>query len=54
MSAILKEKLKPLAPVFIADEGEVQVPGWVVDLPSFRRWADRDDFPDRGGDLLPR
>jgi len=25
---------------------EVSVPSWVVDLESFRRWADADDFPD--------
>jgi Uma2 family endonuclease len=26
----------------------VSVPSWVVDLESFRRWADADDFPDDG------
>jgi hypothetical protein len=25
---------------------EVSVPSWVVDLESFRRWADADDFPE--------
>jgi Uma2 family endonuclease len=31
------------------DETEVvSVPGWVVDLQSFRRWTDADDFPDKG------
>jgi Uma2 family endonuclease len=26
---------------------EVRVPAWVVDLESFRRWADSDDFPEK-------
>jgi Uma2 family endonuclease len=26
----------------------VRVPEWVVDLESFRRWADADDFPEKG------
>lgn len=26
----------------------VSIPSWVVDLESFRRWADADDFPDDG------
>lgn len=26
---------------------QVSVPGWVVDLQSFRRWADGDDFPEK-------
>ena len=26
----------------------VSIPGWVVDLESFRRWADDDDFPEDG------
>jgi Uma2 family endonuclease len=29
------------------DEG-AEIPGWVVDLDSFRRWARSDDFPRRG------
>lgn len=28
--------------------GEVRIPGWVVDLASFRRWACSDAFPRRG------
>ena len=27
---------------------EVRVPEWVVDLQSFRRWADTDEFPEEG------
>jgi len=31
------------------DETEVvSVPGWVVDLQSFRRWTDADDYPEKG------
>src|SRR5262245_45425430 len=33
----------------VADEGiDVHVPDWVVDLESFRRWSDHDDFPETG------
>lgn len=32
---------------FIEGE-EVTVPNWVVDLESFRRWSDDDDFPETG------
>ena len=33
----------------ILTEGqEVEVPAWVIDLPSFRRWSDQEDFPDTG------
>jgi Uma2 family endonuclease len=30
------------------ESDQVQVPEWVVDLDSFRRWADTDEFPDTG------
>jgi Uma2 family endonuclease len=33
---------------FINDMGSVEVPVWVVDLDSFRRWADQEDFPEQG------
>jgi len=32
----------------INESFQVTVPDWVVDLESFRRWADADDFPDSG------
>jgi Uma2 family endonuclease len=32
----------------IHESEEVSIPDWVVDLESFRRWADADDFPDTG------
>jgi hypothetical protein len=32
----------------VHETGEVRVPEWVVDLESFRRWADEDDFPEHG------
>ena len=33
---------------FTEEAYEVSVPSWVVDLESFRRWADSDDFPGEG------
>jgi hypothetical protein len=33
---------------FVADDVQLYVPGWVVDLDSFRRWTATDDFPERG------
>jgi Uma2 family endonuclease len=33
---------------FIHEDEKVSVPGWVVDLDSFRRWTDDDDFPQTG------
>jgi hypothetical protein len=33
---------------FIDERNQVSVPSWVVDLESFRRWADADDFPETG------
>jgi len=33
---------------FVVDDSVVEVPDWVVDLESFRRWADDDDFPEKG------
>jgi hypothetical protein len=33
---------------YVDESDQVSVPGWVVDLPSFRRWADSDDFPEKG------
>ena len=32
----------------INESKQVSVPNWVVDLESFRRWADADDFPEDG------
>jgi hypothetical protein len=35
--------------VTIVDESmQVDVPDWVVDIESFRRWTDADDFPEQG------
>jgi Uma2 family endonuclease len=30
------------------ESDKVSIPDWVVDLESFRRWADADDFPENG------
>jgi hypothetical protein len=32
----------------VLQESDVRIPGWVVDLESFNRWVDADDFPDEG------
>jgi len=29
-------------------EEHVRIPGWVIDLESFRRWGDMDEFPEEG------
>jgi len=29
-------------------DGKISVPFWVVDIDSFRRWTDTDDFPEKG------
>jgi hypothetical protein len=33
---------------FISEAGQVRVPEWVVDIDSFRRWTDCDEFPREG------
>jgi Uma2 family endonuclease len=33
---------------FLLYDEEVQIPDWVVDLESFRRWSDDDEFPETG------
>jgi Uma2 family endonuclease len=33
---------------FVDESREVRVPGWVKDLPSFRTWAHKDEFPEDG------
>ncbi len=33
---------------FLTELDRVSVPHWVVDLASFRRWADSEDFPENG------
>lgn len=35
-------------PVLIVQPEGVTIPAWVVDLTSFRRWADSSEFPNRG------
>jgi hypothetical protein len=32
---------------YINDFGTIDIPEWVVDLESFRRWLDSDDFPEK-------
>jgi Uma2 family endonuclease len=37
-----------MAVTFISEDGTISVPSWVVDIDSFRRWTDCDDFPQDG------
>lgn len=32
----------------VFEDEQVRIPGWVVDLESFRRWPDAEEFPDKG------
>lgn len=38
----------PLKYTFIAQDDPIEPPDWVVDLDSFRRWTEADDFPEQG------
>ncbi len=33
---------------FLAEEGSVSIPSWVIDINSFRQWTESADFPDQG------
>jgi Uma2 family endonuclease len=45
MSAIRNGLLKS---TIIVEDDVVQIPSWVTDLASFRKWADAEDFPETG------
>ena len=47
MSTVAAEK-QVRCEVVILGEDQVSIPGWVVDLESFRRWAETDAFPKDG------
>lgn len=47
MNTLLAQASSP-GSTFIVDEASVHVPRWVVDLSSFRRWAETEDFPEKG------
>jgi Uma2 family endonuclease len=49
MAGMIAAKGGEKAMVTVQNElGQVSIPDWVVDLESFRRWADADDFPETG------
>jgi Uma2 family endonuclease len=51
MSAASLAESAAAAPVHrsaVVIEDDIQIPGWVGDLESFRRWAWSDEFPERG------
>ncbi len=50
MGAISFSERKGEAMITVINESNwvVSIPSWVVDLESFRRWADADDFPEDG------
>jgi hypothetical protein len=33
---------------YVIEDERISVPSWVVDLGSFRRWAEGEDFPEKG------
>jgi Uma2 family endonuclease len=35
-------------PTMIAEDVYLEIPAWVTDLESFRRWTDEPDFPEKG------
>jgi len=34
--------------IVVVGENQVDIPAWVADFPSFRRWLDSEDFPEQG------
>src|SRR5262245_58758767 len=34
--------------IYYDESRALTIPAWVIDLPSFRRWYDSDDFPEEG------
>ncbi len=50
MSTVALEKAAPATAVRCAVvlEDAVEIPGWVVDLESFRRWVGMEEFPETG------
>jgi Uma2 family endonuclease len=48
-SRVLLEKKRGGVTNTVVNEGqEIHIPLWVVDLDSFRRWTDQDEFPEDG------
>jgi len=47
MSAVVSP-IRLRLPVRVLQDGEARLPGWVTDLPTFRRWARSDEFPESG------
>ena len=41
-------KTNGIMSTIVYESQEVDIPAWVVDLPSFRRWTDQEDFPENG------
>jgi Uma2 family endonuclease len=37
-----------MIPTYFSDVGELTIPGWVIDIDSFRKWVDTADFPELG------
>src|SRR5262249_33126347 len=42
------QRSENMAVTVISQDGTISVPSWVVDIDSFRRWTDSDDFPTDG------
>jgi len=46
-TALLNGHVTSGSQVFVNDV-QIHIPGWVVNIDSFRRWVDSDDFPETG------
>jgi hypothetical protein len=46
--AVVERRAAAVGTTFIADGAQLRVPATVVDIESFRRWAEGEEFPERG------
>src|SRR5438270_9213282 len=47
-TAVLDRRATLGGTTFLVDRARLHVPGTVVDIESFRRWTDTEEFPERG------
>ena len=46
--AFKKVAIMSIVSTFVVDSASIEVPPWVEDLESFRRWTETDEFPETG------